>query len=149
MYQTGYLINPFYNLILQIKRIKFSRWAIDPINLLRVQHLPTSYRTYWHLQWDPIILPKLLNINDSNSTWIHRIYSTTRVYVNCADEFHTLLRRVVRRAYTIFLRVRSKKMRESCAFVIQRYKFPLYFSAVWNIGLLGLKKRWVDNGKFT
>ena len=37
------------------------------------------------------------------------IYSTARVYVNCADEFHALWRRVVRRVYTIFLRARSKK----------------------------------------
>ena len=74
MYQIGYLINSFCNLIRKIKRIKFSRWAIDPINPLRVQNLPTSYRTYWHLHWDPIILPKLLIIHDSNSTWIHWLY---------------------------------------------------------------------------
>ena len=37
------------------------------------------------------------------------IYSTARVYVNCADEFHALWRRVVRRVYTFFLRTRSKK----------------------------------------
>ena len=41
-------------------------------------------------------------------------YSTARV--NCADEFHTLGRRVIRRVYTIFLRARSKQMRDSCAF---------------------------------
>ena len=44
-------------------------------------------------------------------------YSTARV--NCADEFHTLGRRVIRRVYTIFLRARSKQMRDSCALVIQ------------------------------
>ena len=54
-------------------------------------------------------------------------YSTSCVYVNCADQFHTLRRRVVRRAYTIFLRARWKKMRESCAFVNQCFKFPLYY----------------------
>ena len=58
------------------------------------------------------------------------MYSTARVYVNCADEFHTLRHRVVRRVYRIFLRARSKKMRDSCAFVIQCYKFPLYFIVV-------------------
>ena len=36
-------------------------------------------------------------------------YRTSRVDVNCADKFHTLRRRVVRRVYTIFLRSRSKK----------------------------------------
>ena len=48
-------------------------------------------------------------------------YSTARV--NCADEFHTLRRRVVRRVCTIFLRARSKKMRDSCAFVIHGISF--------------------------
>ena len=44
-------------------------------------------------------------------------YSTARV--NCADEFHTLGCRVIRRVYTIFLHARSKQMHDSCAFVIQ------------------------------
>ena len=39
-------------------------------------------------------------------------YSTARVYVNCADEFHTLGRRVVRRVYTIFLSENSSKNRK-------------------------------------
>ena len=43
---------------------------------------------------------------------------------------HTLRRTVVRRTYTIALRARSKKMRNSCAFVIQCYKYPLYYSCV-------------------
>ena len=60
---------------------------------------------------------------------IHR-YSTARVYVNYADEFGTLRRRVVRHVYTIFLRARSKKIRDSCAFVVQCYKFPLYYIVV-------------------
>ena len=60
---------------------------------------------------------------------------------NCADEFHMLWRKVVRHVYTIFLHARSKKMRDSCAFVIQCYKFPLYFIVVWNKGPLGLKKQ--------
>ena len=78
------------------------------------------------------------------------MYSTARVYVNCADEFHTLWRRVVRRVYTIFFaRTVEKKMRDSRVFVIQCYKFLLYFIVVWNKGLQGLKKRRVDNGKFT
>ena len=51
------------------------------------------------------------------------MYSTARVYVNCADEFHTLRHRVVRRVYRIFLRARSKKMRDSCAFVIHGISF--------------------------
>ena len=98
------------------------------------------------------------NCNDNpiggfNRRWGKRphysMYSTSRVYVSCAGEFHTLRRRVVRRVYTIFLHARSKKMRDSCAFVIQCYKFPLYFIVVWNKGLLSLKKRWVDNGRFT
>ena len=50
-----------------------------------------------------------------------------------------LWRRVVRHLYTIFLHARSKKMCDSCAFVIQCYKFPLYFIVVWNKGPLGLK----------
>ena len=50
------------------------------------------------------------------------IYSTARVYVNCADEFHALWRRVVRRVYTIFLRARSKK---KCAIHVS-----LLFSAI-------------------
>ena len=49
--------------------------------------------------------------------------------------------RVVRHVYTIFLHAWSKKMRDSCAFVIQCYKFPLYFIVVWNKGPLGLKKQ--------
>ena len=91
-----------------------------------------------------------------NSTWgcssltnlwlIHD--NTARVYVSCEDKFHTLRRRVVRRVYTIFLRARLKKMRDSCAFVIQCYKFPLYYIVEWNKELLGLKERQVDNGKF-
>ena len=52
-----------------------------------------------------------------------------------------LWRKVVRHVYTIFLHARSKKMRDSCAFVIQCYKFPLYFIVVWNKGPLGLKKQ--------
>ena len=44
-------------------------------------------------------------------------YNTARV--NCADEFHTLGCRVIRRVYTIFLHARSKQMHDSCAFVIQ------------------------------
>ena len=76
-------------------------------------------------------------------------HSTACADVNSVDEFHTLRRRVVRRVYTIFLRARSKKMRDSCAFVIQFSKFPLYFIVVGNKGLLGLKKRRVENGKFT
>ena len=32
-------------------------------------------------------------------------------------------------------------MCDSCAFVIQCYKFPLYFIVVWNKGPLGLKKQ--------
>ena len=47
-------------------------------------------------------------------------YITARVYVNCADEFHTLRRMVVRRVYTIFLRAWSKK----CVTQV-----PLLFSA--------------------
>ena len=39
---------------------------------------------------------------------IHR-YSTARVYVNCADEFGTLRRRVVRHVYTIFCAHGRKK----------------------------------------
>ena len=46
------------------------------------------------------------------------MYITARVYVNGADEFHTLRRRAVRRVYTIF--PRSKK----CATHV-----PLLFSA--------------------
>ena len=40
-------------------------------------------------------------------------------------------------------------MCDSCAFVIQYYKFPLYYIVVWNKELLGLKKQQVDNKKFT
>ena len=76
------------------------------------------------------------------------MYSTTCADINCADEFHILRYRVVRRVYTIFLRARLKKMCNSCAFVIQCY-VSMYFIVVWNKGLLGLKKRQVDNGKFT
>ena len=47
-----------------------------------------------------------------------------------ADEFHTLRRIVVTREYTIFFRARSKKMRDSCAFVIQCYTFPLHYVVV-------------------
>ena len=44
-------------------------------------------------------------------------YSTARV--NCADEFHTLGRRVIRRVYATFLRARSKQVHDSSSFVIQ------------------------------
>ena len=45
---------------------------------------------------------------------IHR-YSTARVYVNCADEFGTLRRRVVRHVYTIFFaRTVEKNTRLVC-----------------------------------
>ena len=37
-------------------------------------------------------------------------YSTARVYVNCADEFHTLRRRVVRCTYTIFFACTVEKI---------------------------------------
>ena len=57
-------------------------------------------------------------------------YGTPSVYVCGADEFHTLRRIVVTREYTIFFRARSKKMRDSCAFVIQCYTFPLYYVVV-------------------
>ena len=50
-----------------------------------------------------------------------KFYSTACVYVNCADELRTLRLRVVRRAYTIVLRARSKK----CATHV-----PLLFSAI-------------------
>ena len=57
-------------------------------------------------------------------------YGTPSVYVCGADEFHTLRRIVVTREYTIFFRARSKKMRDSCASVIQCYTFPLYYVVV-------------------
>ena len=74
------------------------------------------------------------------------MYSTTRADVNCTDGFCMLQYRVVRRVYTIFLHAKLKKMRDSCAFVIQCY-VSLYFIVVWNKGLLGLKKRQVDSHK--
>ena len=40
-------------------------------------------------------------------------------------------------------------MRDSCAFVIQYHKFPLFYIVGWNKELLGLKKRREDNEKFT
>ena len=57
-------------------------------------------------------------------------YSTPRVCVNCEDELHTLRRTVVRRTYTTVLRARWKKMCNSCAFVIQYYKYPLHYIGV-------------------
>ena len=56
-------------------------------------------------------------------------YNTARVFVNCADEFHTLRCRVVRCIYMIFLHTRSKKMCNSCAFVIQATNSSSWF--VW------------------
>ena len=58
------------------------------------------------------------------------LYGTASVYVCGADEFHTLRRIVVTREYTIFFRARSKKMRDSCAFVIQCYTFLLHYVVV-------------------
>ena len=40
--------------------------------------------------------------------------STPQISVDYGDALHTLKRRVVRCAYTIFLRARSKKVRNSC-----------------------------------
>ena len=71
------------------------------------------------------------------------------MHANCADEFHTLRCRAVKHKYTIILCAQSKKMGDSCAFVIQCYRFPLYYIIVWNKELLGLKKQQVNNGKFT
>ena len=50
----------------------------------------------------------------------------THIYINCTDEFHTLRHRVVRCICTIFFVCIVEKMCDSCAFVIQCYKFPLY-----------------------
>ena len=52
----------------------------------------------------------------------------SRIYVNCEDELHTLRRTVVRRTNTIVFRAQSKKMRNPCAFVIQCYKYLLYYT---------------------
>ena len=75
------------------------------------------------------------------------MYNTAYIYVDCANVFHTLRRRVVRRAYTIFLRTRSKKMRDLSVFVIQCYKFLC-------VTLLGKTRNFSiwksdDTGKFT
>ena len=56
----------------------------------------------------------------NKNSWPTKTYSTARVYVNCADEFHALRRSVVRRVCTIFLRTWSKK----CAI-----HMPLLFNA--------------------
>ena len=51
----------------------------------------------------------------------------THIYINCTDEFHMLRHRVVRCICTIFLCAWSKKMCNSCTFVIiQCYKFPQF-----------------------
>ena len=55
-------------------------------------------------------------------------YNTARIFVNCADEFHTLRCRVVRCVYMIFLHARWKKMRNSCAFVIQATNSSSWFA---------------------
>ena len=54
--------------------------------------------------WPPLNVAKQKSCTSSLIT-----YSTARVYVNCADKFNALRRRVVRPVYTIFLRARSKK----------------------------------------
>ena len=56
--------------------------------------------------------------------------STAHVNVNCADKFHTLRHRIVWHVHTILLCTWSKKMRDSNAFVIQCYKFHLYYIVV-------------------
>ena len=52
------------------------------------------------------------------------------------------------RIYDFFART-VEKMRGSRVFVIQCYKFLLYFIVVRNKNLQGLKKRREGNGKFT
>ena len=53
-------------------------------------------------------------------------YSTARAYVNCTDKFHMLRCWVVRCTYKFFFFMQSwEKMCNSCALVIQCYKFPL------------------------
>ena len=42
----------------------------------------------------------------------------THIYINCTDKFHMLRHRVVRCICTIFLCAWSKKMCDSCTFVI-------------------------------
>ena len=76
-------------------------------------------------------------------------YRTSRVDVNCADKFHTLRRRVVRRVYTIFLRSRSKKCVIHLPLLFGAIIFPCISLLCEKKGILGLKKRRVDNGKFT
>ena len=68
------------------------------------------------------------------------MYSTACININCTDEFHMLWRRAVRRVHMIFLWAWLKKMHDSCAFVFQYSKFPLYFIIVWNKGYLVWKR---------
>ena len=76
-------------------------------------------------------------------------YRTSRVDVNCADKFHTLRRRVVRRVYTIFLRSRSKKCVIHVPLLFGVIIFPYISLLCEKKGLLGFKKRRVDSEKFT
>ena len=79
----------------------------------------------------------------------NRNYCTACVYGNCANGFHTLRRRVIRRAYTIFFARTVEINARLMCLCFSVHKFPQYCVVVKNKEILGLKKRRVDNGKFT